>query len=122
MRAEAGMADTRSIASTPAFARGVPLLRPCAGLAAKMPMGNGLDENNVLGPLQNKKQFDIVSDLVEDACQPAGHHRLSMSCICTVTFDAGVSTVERLCCGQVVQAAAMLRSTTRRQPAGAEGS
>lgn len=30
-------------------------------------MGVGLDENNVLGPLQNKAQFDIVADLVQDA-------------------------------------------------------
>lgn len=30
-------------------------------------MGNGLNEQNVLGPLQNKQQFDIVRDLVEDA-------------------------------------------------------
>ena len=36
-------------------------------VAAKMPMGVGLDENNVLGPLQNKAQFDIVADLVQDA-------------------------------------------------------
>ena len=32
-----------------------------------MPMGVGTDENNVLGPLQNKKQYDIVADLVEKA-------------------------------------------------------
>ena len=32
-----------------------------------MPMGNGLDEANVLGPLQNRQQFDIVTDLVEAA-------------------------------------------------------
>ncbi|PRB07681.1 aldehyde dehydrogenase family protein [Microbacterium sp. MYb64] len=38
-----------------------------AGIAANVPIGNGLDENNVLGPLQNKQQFDIVSRLVEDA-------------------------------------------------------
>ena len=38
-----------------------------ADLAGKVPMGNGLDEQNVLGPLQNSKQFDIVSRLVEDA-------------------------------------------------------
>ncbi|MGN8025157.1 aldehyde dehydrogenase family protein [Microbacterium sp. 22242] len=38
-----------------------------AGIASSMPMGNGLDEDNVLGPLQNKPQFDIVSRLVEDA-------------------------------------------------------
>ncbi|HZU92750.1 MAG TPA: aldehyde dehydrogenase family protein [Microbacterium sp.] len=36
-------------------------------IAASVPMGNGLDEDNVLGPLQNKAQFDIVSRLVEDA-------------------------------------------------------
>jgi phenylacetaldehyde dehydrogenase len=42
----------------------------CAALtkvAAAMPMGNGLDENNVLGPLQNRQQFDVVSRLVEAA-------------------------------------------------------
>lgn len=48
------------------------VIEELAGLAAKMPMGNGLDENNVLGPLQNKKQFDIVSDLVEDARKRGG--------------------------------------------------
>jgi acyl-CoA reductase-like NAD-dependent aldehyde dehydrogenase len=32
-----------------------------------MPMGNGLDENNVLGPLQNRQQYDIVAKLVEAA-------------------------------------------------------
>jgi len=36
-------------------------------LAQQVPMGPGLDEQNVLGPLQNKQQFDIVSRLVEDA-------------------------------------------------------
>jgi acyl-CoA reductase-like NAD-dependent aldehyde dehydrogenase len=36
-------------------------------VAAVMPMGVGLDENNVLGPLQNKAQFDIVARLVEAA-------------------------------------------------------
>lgn len=38
-------------------------------IAASVPMGNGLDEDNVLGPLQNKAQFDIVSSLVDDAKQ-----------------------------------------------------
>lgn len=38
-----------------------------AEVAAQTPMGVGLDEANVLGPLQNKQQFDIVSRLVEDA-------------------------------------------------------
>jgi acyl-CoA reductase-like NAD-dependent aldehyde dehydrogenase len=36
-------------------------------VAAAMPMGVGTDENNVLGPLQNKAQFDIVDRLVESA-------------------------------------------------------
>jgi acyl-CoA reductase-like NAD-dependent aldehyde dehydrogenase len=36
-------------------------------VAGQMPMGNGLDENNVLGPLQNKAQYDIVARLVEAA-------------------------------------------------------
>ena len=36
-------------------------------VATAMPMGDGLDENNVLGPLQNRQQFDIVSRLVESA-------------------------------------------------------
>jgi acyl-CoA reductase-like NAD-dependent aldehyde dehydrogenase len=38
-----------------------------AEVARTTPMGNGLDENNVLGPVQNKQQFDIVNRLVEDA-------------------------------------------------------
>ena len=36
-------------------------------VAAAMPMGVGLDENNVLGPLQNRAQYDIVAGLVEEA-------------------------------------------------------
>lgn len=36
-------------------------------VAKAMPMGNGLDEANVLGPLQNKAQYTIVAGLVEDA-------------------------------------------------------
>jgi len=38
-----------------------------ATVATAMPMGNGLDEANVLGPLQNRQQFDIVARLVEAA-------------------------------------------------------
>jgi acyl-CoA reductase-like NAD-dependent aldehyde dehydrogenase len=38
-----------------------------AGLAQTFPMGPGLEAGNVLGPLQNKNQFDIVKDLVDDA-------------------------------------------------------
>ncbi|MFE4833263.1 aldehyde dehydrogenase family protein [Arthrobacter sp. NPDC056691] len=36
-------------------------------VANTMPMGVGLDENNVLGPLQNKAQYDIVATLVQAA-------------------------------------------------------
>lgn len=42
----------------------------CAALteiASKVPMGNGLDEGSLLGPVQNKQQFDIVARLVESA-------------------------------------------------------
>ena len=47
----------------------------CAALAAiakQVPMGNGLDEANLLGPLQNKAQFDFVSELVDDAKKQGG--------------------------------------------------
>ncbi|WP_411720002.1 aldehyde dehydrogenase family protein [Mycetocola sp.] len=36
-------------------------------VASSMPMGVGTDEQNVLGPLQNRAQFDIVDRLVEAA-------------------------------------------------------
>ncbi len=36
-------------------------------VAAAMPMGNGLDEASVLGPLQNRQQYDIVATLVNAA-------------------------------------------------------
>ncbi len=42
----------------------------CAAIVAyakKIPVGDGLDEGSVLGPVQNKMQFDKVSRLVEDA-------------------------------------------------------
>jgi acyl-CoA reductase-like NAD-dependent aldehyde dehydrogenase len=42
----------------------------CAALvevAQAMPMGRGLDEQNVLGPLQNRAQYDIVARLVDAA-------------------------------------------------------
>ncbi|QDC10077.1 aldehyde dehydrogenase family protein [Oceanicola sp. D3] len=41
-------------------------------LVAAMPMGSGLDENHVLGPLQNRMQFDKVVALVEDAKAKGG--------------------------------------------------
>lgn len=35
--------------------------------AKNVPVGHGLDDNSVLGPIQNKMQYDKVVDLVEDA-------------------------------------------------------
>lgn len=43
-----------------------------AAVVRQTPMGNGLDEQNVLGPLQNHAQFDIVRDLVDDAVRHGG--------------------------------------------------
>ena len=37
------------------------------GISSQMKMGNGMEEDVVLGPLQNKMQFDIVKELVENA-------------------------------------------------------
>ncbi|WP_417624503.1 aldehyde dehydrogenase family protein [Paremcibacter congregatus] len=42
----------------------------CAALAefaGNIPMGEGLDENMILGPVQNKMQYDKVKGLVDDA-------------------------------------------------------
>lgn len=37
--------------------------------AKNIPMGNGLDENNVLGPINNQMQFDKVASLVADGAK-----------------------------------------------------
>lgn len=36
-------------------------------VAAQMPMGNGMEDGNVLGPIQNEMQYNKVKALVEDA-------------------------------------------------------
>jgi len=36
-------------------------------VAEQMPMGNGMEEGILLGPIQNQMQFNKVNDLVEDA-------------------------------------------------------
>ena len=44
--------------------------RTCEALVAfsrAIPMGDGLDESNLLGPLQNERQFKRVIELVQDA-------------------------------------------------------
>lgn len=49
--------------------------RVCTALAAytaKVKMGDGLDEGSILGPLQNRMQFDIVSSFVRDAVEKGG--------------------------------------------------
>jgi acyl-CoA reductase-like NAD-dependent aldehyde dehydrogenase len=38
-----------------------------AAYMAKIPVGDGLDPNNLIGPVSNKMQFDKVAALVEDA-------------------------------------------------------
>ncbi|QKJ20478.1 aldehyde dehydrogenase family protein [Microbacterium hominis] len=43
-----------------------------AAVVEQTPIGNGLDEQNVLGPLQNRAQFDIVKRLVDDAVAAGG--------------------------------------------------
>ena len=40
--------------------------------ASNVPMGNGLDEENLQGPIQNKMQFDKVTGLLEDAKAKGG--------------------------------------------------
>jgi len=46
--------------------------RELAALAENMPMGDGLDEKNVLGPIQNEMQYNRVVELVEDAKAKGG--------------------------------------------------
>ena len=38
-----------------------------AGVAKAMPMGDGLDESSIVGPIQNRDQYNIVKDFVQDA-------------------------------------------------------
>jgi len=44
-----------------------PMCQALAGIAQATPVGNGLDEASMMGPLQNRMQFDKVNALVEDA-------------------------------------------------------
>ncbi|MEO0778752.1 MAG: aldehyde dehydrogenase family protein, partial [Bacteroidota bacterium] len=43
------------------------VVRALDAVAAQMPMGNGMEEGILLGPIQNQMQFDKVVELVEDA-------------------------------------------------------
>jgi acyl-CoA reductase-like NAD-dependent aldehyde dehydrogenase len=44
-----------------------------AAFTAKVPMGVGLDDANLLGPLQNEMQWNVVNRLVEDAKGRGAH-------------------------------------------------
>ncbi len=44
-----------------------PLVKKLKEMAEKIKLGDGLDPDTVLGPLNNKAQLDIITNLVEDA-------------------------------------------------------
>ena len=46
--------------------------RALAGFAAGIPMGDGMDEESLLGPLQNQRQLNRVMELVDDATANGG--------------------------------------------------
>lgn len=48
------------------------VVQELATLVAAMPMGNGLGPGVVVGPIQNRMQFEKVSRLVGDACRDGG--------------------------------------------------
>ena len=67
-----------------------------------IPMGDGMDEGSMLGPLQNKRQFDRVVELVEDAKANGGKVLIGgepmggSNYFYPVTFITGVSDGVRL--------------------------
>jgi acyl-CoA reductase-like NAD-dependent aldehyde dehydrogenase len=72
------------------------------GFAANIPMGNGLEEGSLLGPLQNERQFKRVIELVEDAkahggvCVTGGEPLGGPNYFYPVTFVTGISDGVRL--------------------------
>lgn len=72
------------------------------GFSNNIPMGDGMDENSVLGPLQNERQFKRVIELVEDAkanggtCVTGGEPMGGPNYFYPVTFVTGVSDGVRL--------------------------
>lgn len=44
-----------------------PIVEALLGVMSQMPMGNGLETGVMMGPIQNRMQFDKVTALVEDA-------------------------------------------------------
>lgn len=67
-----------------------------------IPMGDGMDENSVLGPLQNERQFKRVIELVEDAkaqgakCVVGGEPMGGPNFFYPVTFVTGATDGMRL--------------------------
>ena len=67
-----------------------------------IPMGDGMEESSMLGPLQNKRQFDRVVELVEDAKAHGGKVLIGgeatggANYFYPVTFVTGVSDGVRL--------------------------
>ncbi|MEO0998204.1 MAG: aldehyde dehydrogenase family protein [Pseudomonadota bacterium] len=67
-----------------------------------IPMGDGMDDASLLGPLQNERQFKRVIELVEDAkanggtCVSGGEPRGGSNYFYPVTFVTGVSDGVRL--------------------------
>ena len=72
------------------------------GFSKNIPMGDGMDENSMLGPLQNERQFKRVIELVEDAkangarCVIGGEPSGGPNYFYPVTFVTGVSDGVRL--------------------------
>ncbi len=48
------------------------MCKELVAFAKTVPMGDGMDEKNQLGPVQNKMQYDKVSALVDDAVKSGG--------------------------------------------------
>lgn len=61
------------------------LCEALTAMATTMKTGNGMDESTDFGPLQNKEQFAIVKDLVEDAKANGGN----ILCGGEITNDTG---------------------------------
>ncbi len=72
------------------------------GFNSNIPMGDGMDESSLLGPLQNERQFKRVIELVEDAkaaggtCVTGGEPTGGPNYFYPVTFVTGISDGVRL--------------------------
>lgn len=73
-----------------------------SGFATNIPMGDGMEEGSMLGPLQNERQFKRVIELVEDAkanggvCVTGGEPLGGPNYFYPVTFVTGISDGVRL--------------------------